>query len=196
MLIPTAADCFSEIPVRKCAHERRMEGYQAFGLRQRQCWVKRINADEITLDMVQIIAQVLRLIKPELSFSGQTSRHTGLYGIAVILILDYGYLVFFFHPCTQIDLFATFGTKRTIQTGIFPFDIFAAYRTFNYRDHFQHNVSSQGISSSIGFGFTVPSCLVNRIQSMYLFADISGMAPYRASIRNLSNWYIFPCSIC
>ncbi|MCZ4064822.1 hypothetical protein NB636_09640 [Oxalobacter aliiformigenes] len=30
---------------KKGAHEKRMESYQALGLRQRQCWVRRITAE-------------------------------------------------------------------------------------------------------------------------------------------------------
>ena len=60
----------------------------------------------------------------------------------------------------------------------------------------QHKVNSQGISSSNGLGFIVPSCFVNRIQSIYLFSEASGMAPLLESIRKRNIWCTFPCSIC
>src|SRR5450830_48704 len=45
-----------------------------------------------------------------------------------------------------------------------------------------HKASSKGTSPSNGLGFISPSCEVKRTHSMYLLAEISGIAPNSSSI--------------
>src|SRR5665647_942482 len=59
-----------------------------------------------------------------------------------------------------------------------------------------HSVSSNGTSSSSGFGFRSPPWVVKRTHNMYLLAEISGIAPCVSSSVRRSIWYTLPCSIC
>jgi hypothetical protein len=54
--------------------------------------------------------------------------------------------------------------------------------------HRLHSASSNSTFPSKGLGRRSPPCEVNRIQSMYLFAEISGIAPSAGSNRICSIW--------
>ncbi len=100
--------------------------------------------------------------------------------IAILGRIDGGNRVFFFGPRAQIDLFASFGAKRTELVFFLPFDLAAAGRAIDKSGHDVtiqklQRVRSNGTSPSKVFGFILPSCEVKRTQSMYLLADISGM---------------------
>ena len=102
--------------------------------------------------------------------------------------------VFLFGPRAKVNLLAAIGTKRTIFIGIEPFHFFAAGRAINNGSHrFSSNqklqsVSSNGTSTSKALGFKSPPWLVKRIQSTYLLAEISGMAPSRSSRATRNIW--------
>src|SRR5476649_245128 len=90
--------------------------------------------------------------------------------------------VLLFGPRAQVDLLAAVRAERAVFVFLFPLHFFGAGRAGHYGHGYLfhqklQSVSSNGTSSSSGFGFRSPPWVVKRTHSMYLLAEISGIAP-------------------
>lgn len=110
--------------------------------------------------------------------------------VEVIQRIDGWNHIFLFSPGAEVDLFASVGAERAKFAQFRPFHFGAASRAIDCRNHNQklHKLNSKGTSPSKAFGFMSPSCDVKRTHSMYLLAEISGIAPSVSSIVRRNIW--------